>query len=222
MPSELSAFEKLDGIDDLFTAYKGNLRCTAIRLNDGRLCLYSPVQGIGQKALQSLAEIGEVAFLLAPNHYHHKGLKEYVKSFPNALLCAPDYAAPRLQKVTGLSFSSLETLEALFPAGIAIVTPDGLKTGEIWLRIENADKTAWLLVDAFCGPKIGKGNAEAEIPETLKTFPVYGTGDRASYRSWVSKQIGNDRPEILIPCHGAVVRAKDLPAKLERLVDEIF
>lgn len=222
MASELSNFKKLDGIDGVYTAYKGNLRCTAIRLKDGRLCLYSPVQGIGQKALESLAEIGEVAFLLAPNHYHHKGLKQYVETFPDALLCAPDYAAPRLRKITGLGFSGLEALDPLLPATFDVVTPEGLKTGEVWLRTKDADQTAWLLVDAFCGPKMTKGALEADTPETLGTFPTYGTGDQTTYKSWVKKQISKDKPEILIPCHGAVVRAKDLAVKLEKLVDDLF
>ena len=222
MAGELSAFVKLDGFEGVYAAHKGNLRCSAIRLKDGRLCLFSPVQGIGRKALDSLAKIGEIAFLLAPNHYHHKGLKAYAEAFPGALLCAPDEAAPRLQKVTGLQFGGLGPLQAVLSANTDIIVPEGLKTGEMWLRVGDGTQTAWLLVDAFCGPKMGNGAADVETPETLKTFPTYGTGDKTVYKAWVKKQIRNDNPEVLVPCHGAVVRANDLPAKLETLVDEIF
>ena len=222
MARQLSAFERLDGHDGLFVAHNGKLRCSAIALKDGRLCLFSPVQGLGPEARESLAEIGEVAFLLAPNHYHNKALKEFTEAFPAAGLCAPQGAIERLQKVTGLEFESLEVVESSLIKAMDFVEPAGLKTGEAWLRCRNGSGVAWCVVDAFCGPQIRKSQPGCDTPELLKTFPTYGTGDKAAYKAWVQKQIHSDKPQTLIPCHGAIVRAKDLPAKLEALVDAVF
>lgn len=222
MADQLSAFVKLDALEGIYIAERNNLRCSALTLKDGRLCLFSPVAGLGKMALESLSRIGEVAFLLAPNHYHNKGLAEYAEAFPGAVLCAPDKAAPRLREVTSLPHESLKNLEALLPTGIDFIEPDGLKTGEVWLRMNAGKQTCWLVVDAFCGLQMRAGLQESNTPEVLKPFPTYGTGDKAAYATWVQAQIRKDTPEIVIPCHGAVLRAKDLPAKLKGLVEEVF
>lgn len=222
MAAQLSNFVKLEAVEGVYTAERNNLRCSAFTLKDGRLCLFSPVAGLGTKALESLSKIGDVAFLLAPNHYHNKALAEYVEAFPEAVLCAADKAAPRLRKVTGLAIESLRDLEALLPAAVDFIEPDGLKTGEVWLRMKEGKKTSWLVVDAFCGPQMRAGLQESDAPEILKPFPTYGTGDKAAYAAWVQAQIQEDKPEIVVPCHGAVLRAKDLPAKLEGLVEDVF
>ncbi len=222
MPRELSAFERLDGYDGLFMAHNGKLRCSAIALEDGQLCLFSPVQGLGQEARESLGEIGEVAFLLAPNHYHNKALREYAEAFPAARLCAPQGAIGRLEKITGLELENLEIVESSLMKTMDFVEPAGLKTGEAWLRCRNGASMAWFVVDAFCGPQIRKNQPSSDQPELLKTFPTYGTGDKAAYKAWAQKQISGDKPQALIPCHGAIVQAQDLPAKLEKLLDEAF
>ncbi|TQV77808.1 hypothetical protein [Denitrobaculum tricleocarpae] len=222
MAGQLSAFGELEGIEGVFIADSNDLRCSALKLKDDRLCLFSPVTGLGEKALESLAGIGEVAFLLAPNHYHNKALRAYADAFPDAELCASDKAAPRLRKVTGLDIASLKNLRALLPPGVDFIEPVGLKTGEVWLRMRKHKETSWLVVDAFCGPKIQARRKEAAKPEILKPFPTYGTGDKAAYAAWVCQQIREDEPKRIIPCHGAVLRAQDLPAKLESLVQEVF
>lgn len=222
MTNQLSPFLELGGHADIFTAQNGKLRCSAIRLTDGRLCLFSPTQSIGAAALESLQRLGDVAFLLAPNHYHNKALKEFTEVFPAARLCAPQGAIPRLRKVTGLEIETLQDVEGSLPESMDFVEPEGLKTGEVWLRSRNDGGTAWLLVDAFCGPKIAKTRPSSDQPELLKTFPTYGVGDRTAYKDWVRKQIRRDKPETLVPCHGAILRAEDLPAKLEKLVDEVL
>ncbi len=222
MAGQLSVFGKLDGVEGVFVADRNNLRCSALKLKDGRLCLFSPVDALGKEALESLAGIGEVAFLLAPNHYHNKALRAYSEAFPTAELCASDKAAPRLRKVTGLSIESLKNLKAGLPTDTDFIEPVGLKTGEVWLRLRGGKETSWLVVDAFCGPQIRADQKESDIPEILKPFPTYGTGDKAAYLAWVRQQIREDKPKRIVPCHGAVLRAEDLPAKLEDLVEEVF
>jgi hypothetical protein len=124
----LSHFEPLTELNGVFVASKGGLRCTAIRLTDNSLCLFSPVLGLGIEALASLDALGRVSYLLAPNHYHHLGLTEYAAAFPQASLCAADGAIPRLQKLAGLEFTDLSALSARLPKTMTILEPAGLKT----------------------------------------------------------------------------------------------
>lgn len=218
MPRSLS-FEKLAGAESLYTACKGNLRCVAILLKDGGICLFSPVLGMAAAASESLAEIGPITYLLAPNHYHNKGLADFAQTFPGARLCAPVDARTRLEKVTGLNFEGLERLQKVLPVGFEFVETKGLKTGEVWLCVRAGQETAWCVVDAFCGSN-GKTLMASE-PALLKTFPRYGVARASEYIRWVKDRICQDQPTVLVPCHGALVQSADLPKRLAALADEL-
>lgn len=222
MAKGLSEFEPVEGVSGIYCARKGTLRCTAIRLETGDLCLFSPVQGLGDAARAGLDGLGPVRFLLAPNHYHNKAVAEYADTFPDAELAAPEAAIPRLEKVTGHAFDGLAGVAAALPGSITILHPEGLKTGEIWLRVEEAGSVTWIVVDAFCTTKGNAGAPVAEIPELLGTFPMFGVADAGIYRTWVGKQIEADRPGMIIPCHGAVIRSGALPGSLRALMAESF
>jgi hypothetical protein len=217
--NQLSAFERLPEIDGVYTATKGRLRCTAIALTGGDLCLFSPVAGLGASARRSLDALGRVAYLLAPNHYHHLGLREYVAAFPGAAVCAAPLAAERLRGVTGLAFGDLSAVAARLPGTMTILQPAGLKTGEVWIHSRAAGCSAWLVVDAISGPAKAQ---RCDQPECLKTFPIYGVRDRTAYRAWFTRQLTLDSPTLVVPCHGAVVSAPDLPARLMRLQREVL
>jgi len=219
MAKHLSEFKKVNGLDDIFTADNGSLRCSAVRLTTGGLCLFSPVLGLSEAAMASLAELGKVEFLLAPNHYHNKGLAEYKTAFPNASLCAPTEARSRLKKITGFKFTGLDALQGVLPDNVHLVYTQGLKTGEIWIRAVGTRCTAWLVVDAFSGPKGKPGNIAGE-PDMLGSFPKFGVGDRACYIRWVAAQIRDDKPTMLLPCHGGVVSSPRLAKKLQNLIKE--
>ena len=142
--TQLSVFSELTPLKRIYTARRGNLRCCAIRLKDDSLCLFSPVAGLNAAARASLEEIGEVTFLLAPNHYHNKALAEHAAAFPKAKLCATRAATPRLKKQTNLSFIDLARVTAKLSRGYSFVEPVGLKTGEVWFapqsrRIDDLD-----------------------------------------------------------------------------------
>jgi len=219
MVKSSTEFRRIDGVGGVFSAQSGALRCSAIALKSGGLCLFSPVAGLGDTALASLVRLGDVAFLLAPNHYHNKGLAEYRAAFPNASLCASPAAQTRLTKITGLAFDGLNGLAAELPDGMEVLVPEGLKTGEAWIRIAGPQAVAWLVVDAFSGPK-GKPGSVAQEPELLGTFPKFGVGDRARYVAWVKQQIQRDQPYMIVPCHGDITRGPDLTARLLALIDQ--
>ena len=63
MAAELSTFAPIAGVDGASSATKGGLRCTAIVLRSGALCLYSPVAGLTTHAKASLDALGPVAVL---------------------------------------------------------------------------------------------------------------------------------------------------------------
>lgn len=209
MSNDLSAFAPIPDHPSIWSAQKGTLRSTALRLRDGSLCLYSPVLGLGEEAKASLATLGEVGYLLAPNHYHHKGLNEYANAFPKAKIVCSDNARPRLEKQTGLTFAGLERLKILLPDGCDIAEPTGLKTGEIWLVLSSKQGRLWIVCDSFKGPK-GKVGHIGRAVEMLGTFPTYGIKDKVAYAAWLRDRSAADEPSMIIPCHGSMVRSERL------------
>ena len=212
---ELGSFVSVPEMPGLFVAHNRSLRCTAIRLKDHRLCLFSPVAGLSSNARTSLANIGEVAYLLAPNHYHNKGLLEYQAAYPAAALCAPDGARTRLEKVTGLKFMDLSAITKQLPAKYSFIEPAGLKTGEVWLRAQHARTVAWCVVDAFAGEPMTAKSDTSEILSYLKTFPKYGLADPERFSSWVKARLERDKPGIIVPCHGAVCAGQRTTTQVE-------
>ena len=217
MSKELSSFAPITHCPEIWSAQKGTLRCTALRLRNGSLCLYSPVQGLGEGAKSSLTALGEVAYLLAPNHYHHKGLNEYAQAFPEATIVCSKLAHPRLIKQTGLTFDVLDRLESLLPNGCTIAQPDGLKTGEVWLVVKTEQERVWIVCDSFKGPS-GKVGDVAQTVEMLGTFPTYGIRDRDVYSAWIESRSAADDPTMVIPCHGSMVRCEHLATDVTSLL----
>lgn len=70
-------------------------RMTVVRFDDGRLWLHSPVR-FGEDVAAQLRELGEVAWIVAPNRAHHLFARHAQRMFPQAALYgAPGLAAKR-------------------------------------------------------------------------------------------------------------------------------
>lgn len=204
----------LDGFAGIYVLRSGKLGCTAIRLKAGGLCIYSPLPDLGEVEFAELENLGKISILLAPNHYHHRGIAQHVVRFPHASLVCAASARPRLQKLTGFDFKGLVELSNDLPPNAQLVEPEGLKTGEVWLQIAADEGLAWIVCDCF------SSEGSAGTPVILDTFPKFGISDRAVYKKWVSSQIDQGPPTSLIPCHGLPVVRHDLGTRLGMLLDE--
>ncbi|MCW8331536.1 DUF4336 domain-containing protein [Photobacterium sp. SDRW27] len=64
-------------------------RMTVIRLHNGDLWLHSPIT-YSEELAARLAELGNVKYLVAPNHLHHLYLPEWIEHYPEASLSGTD------------------------------------------------------------------------------------------------------------------------------------
>ncbi|WP_156875499.1 hypothetical protein [Phaeobacter inhibens] len=212
-------FQQVDGFHDLYVGRSNKFSCTAFRMRDGSLCLYSPVAGLETAFARHQSELGEVTALLAPNHYHNKGLSAHIEVFPNATLYCSSAAQPRLSKVTGLTFSTLNRLRERLPAGSDLHEPAGLKSGEVWLQVKSNMDCALAVTDAFNSALLPSGSY-ADCVSLLGTFPRYGVKDAGSYKIWATEFLTATAPSILLPCHGSPVKSADLITQLIGLVEK--
>lgn len=220
MAAQLSAFGTVPEMPGLFTATKNNLRCTAIVLQSGDLCLFSPVSGLSDIAKTSLAEIGNVAFLLAPNGYHNGGLVEYSAAYPDATVVANPAVHDRLVSRTELAFDGLDALRAELPEGMRLVCVDGLKNGETWLIAATEQDCLWHVVDAFGGQKNTKGKISSDLRPN-KVFKSFGVSDWEKYMTHVKSLLKSDPPNALLPCHGAQIFAGNLTEQMINIYPEL-
>ncbi|MDM7950872.1 hypothetical protein [Hydrogenophaga sp.] len=217
MSKALSEFAPIRQYPGLWSAEKGALRCTALRLRDNSLCLYSPVLGLGDDARNSLAALGDVSFLLAPNHYHNKGLVEYAEAFPEAELICSERARPRLENQTSLVFGGLTNLVSLLVDDCQLIEPAGLKTGEVWFTVKTLKDVVWVVCDAFKGSSGKLGEVTKQI-EMLGTFPTFGIQDKDTYAAWVESQLRVGSPTLVMPCHGTMGQGGDMASDIRSLL----
>lgn len=77
-----------------FSGVRLRARTSVIRLDDGRLLIHSPTPPTDEwKA--AIAPLGEVAWLVVPNCFHHLGTPAAAAGYPAAKIVAPRSAAPR-------------------------------------------------------------------------------------------------------------------------------
>lgn len=76
-----------------FLAWRIPTRMTVIRLPSGQLWIHSPVD-FSLAAVDWLTTLGPVAFIVAPNKFHHLFLGPWTKAYPKAVV----FAAPGLRK----------------------------------------------------------------------------------------------------------------------------
>ncbi len=204
-----------------------HLRCVAVSLADGSLAIYSPLRKLGNAAHQSLAELGKPALLVAPNHFHYLGLREYLdRHGPDCRTVCSEVASPRIAARSRCQLHPLSALTERLPEHIEVLEPPGLKTGEVWLRIRTGEGMAWVVSDAFFTlarvPRGAMGwfcrlTGTAPGIRIGRTFTTLAVARGGAYRDWLVQAIDRDRPAILIPSHGEIISDAELPSRLREL-----
>ncbi|WP_136066009.1 DUF4336 domain-containing protein [Modicisalibacter radicis] len=72
-----------DGSSVKFLGLPFSTRMTVVRLLNGELWVHSPIQ-LSETIREKIENLGQVKYLIAPNHLHHLFLPEWVSAYPNA------------------------------------------------------------------------------------------------------------------------------------------
>lgn len=229
----MSPWTEVSGTDGLLTVERvvrggWSLRCFARRLPGGGSLVVSPVKGLDDEIHQGLAAVGSPRLLLAPNHFHHLGLPEWIDRHREAVTIASERALPRLRRQQPLvRFEPLAAGEPLLPAGLSFLVPEGTKTGEVWLRIAAPKGVAWVVSDAFfnvlrpVGGLTGwllRATGTAPGLRIGETFRFLALADRRRFAAWTLERLAADRPVTLVVGHGEPLTGVDLADRLSELV----
>ncbi|MBX3232254.1 MAG: hypothetical protein KIT84_18925 [Labilithrix sp.] len=180
-----------------------------LRLADGSLLVHSATR-LGAGAFDELRALGDVRWLLAPNHYHHVGIPAYREAFPAARVIASATAARRL-RAKGHEVTTLDTAGVALPGGASFLVGEGTKNGETFVSWPTPEGRVWLVCDAFFNvPSLTR--ASGAILRALRTGPGLaigqtfcwvGVGEKKVYRAWLEGALEREPPKQLLFSHGA-------------------
>lgn len=70
-----------------FAGVETGARMTVVQLSDGGLFVHSPVS-LDRGTREGIDALGPVKAVVAPNRFHHLWVGEWIRAYPDALLCA--------------------------------------------------------------------------------------------------------------------------------------
>jgi glyoxylase-like metal-dependent hydrolase (beta-lactamase superfamily II) len=183
----------------------------------------SPGSGVDPRALDAIAELGDVTALVATNAYHHLGQPEWRKRFPNATSYAPPGALPRLaKKAAAVPFRSLAELP--LPAGVRWEDAPGFSIGETILRLDTPRGVVWFTGDLLTNVVRMPG------PPMSWVFSMTGSGpgfrlfklgtwlfvkDKRAVREWTLERLAREPPVAIVPAHGPAIEGADLAERAQ-------
>jgi hypothetical protein len=183
-------------------------RMTVAQLNDGSLVLHSPIP-INDALARSLADLGPVQHIIAPNAFHHVHLTQVLERYPNAAVYGPRALAA---KRTDLSFADLTSRtssdwsEELVP----LLHGGAPKFDEV-VFLHTATRTL-LVTDYFFNIRECRGWL---TPWVLRSSGAYKKYAQSRWYRWIVKDKAQAREsaeqmlawpfERIVPAHGEVV-----------------
>lgn len=236
IPDHQFSWTPIDQKKQIWTAQyyvpKFKCRSVALKLKSGGCLILSPAASLAKNFHKELPELGKPEILLVPNYFHHYGIPAWFQLYPEIKIVASSRAIPRLKKLGYESIYSTDILPRELPENIELLEPAGSRAGEVWLRVRMEEEITWIVCDAFFNmPKLSPRFLTRLIQRAMKAAPGLSISrvvkwilikNRSLYREWVLEQLEKDQPSILIPAHGEIIRDKELPIKLKRLIEIRF
>jgi len=186
-------------------------RMTVAQLDDGSLVLHSPIP-IDDPLARSLAELGPVKHLIAPNAFHHLHLAKVLELYPHATLHGPRALAAKRRD---LSFVDLSTgTSAEWSAELQPLLHAGAPKFDEVVFLHAASRTL-IVTDYFFNIRECRGWL---TPWVLRTSGAYKKFAQSRWWRWVVQDKTQAREsaeqmlawpfERIVPAHGEVVHER--------------
>ena len=183
----------------------------------GGLVVVSPPWRAGSGVFDDLAKYGRVAALVASNAYHHLGIPEWKRRFPDAAIFAPAQSIARVERKTKLAH--IRPLSAAVPiAGpnVDLIDMPHYRSGEALVRVRTARGLAWYVTDFMMNMQELPANPIAKLMFRLSgsapglkfnnIAPLFMVKDKAALKRWLAAEFEKAPPQWIIVTHGEVAR----------------
>jgi hypothetical protein len=200
-------------------------RMTVVRLRDGKLWLHSPVP-VSPQVREQLDELGEVAFIVAPNRYHHLFVGPCMEAFPHAAVFgAPGLAAKR-PDLRGMRELGCEA-EPQWACELDQVFVEGIPVGNevVWFHRESRTLILADLCQCWTGPMPFTARLYGRLTGVLGRFAVPLTirlivKDKAAFARSLRKILQWDVRRVVM-AHNAIIE-EDAHAAVKRALDSVL
>ncbi|MEO6600900.1 MAG: hypothetical protein ABIQ16_13560 [Polyangiaceae bacterium] len=224
---------KLSRLDDNLLSVTGDLhmplgdvprRMTVVRLQDGRLVVYSAI-ALDEAEMQALESFGEPAFLIVPNDIHRMDAKIWKDRYPAARVVAPAGVRKQVEEVVPVD----EIAPHFGDPQVKFVTVPGTEEHEAALVVRTLSGTTlivndliWNLDDrpGFGGwlfRVLGFTGGEPRIPSIVELREIK---DKDALRGQLERWARIPGLNRIIVSHGKIVTS-DAPGVLDRLAETL-
>jgi hypothetical protein len=224
---------KLARLDDNLLSVTGDLhmpvgdvprRMTVVRLNDGRLVIYSAI-ALDEAEMRALEDFGQPAFLIVPNDIHRMDAKIWKDRYPGVRVVTPAGVRKKVEEVvpvdqTAVEFDDPQVRFVTVPgtdeheAALVVQTWSGttLVVGDlIWNLDDRPGFSGWLFhVMGFTGD-------QPRIPAVVELREIR---DKPALRAQLERWARISDLNRIIVAHGSIV-TRDPAGVLDRLAEAL-
>jgi hypothetical protein len=182
---------------------------------EGGLIVLSPPYRAHRDTFDALQRHGPVRGLVATNAFHHVGIPEWKRRFPDATVFAPVQSIARVQRKSGLSgIRPVSDANTLAGARVELTDMPYYRTGEVLGRIRSSRGLAWYLTDIVININDPPVNPLLRLMIKViygpglhynRIAPLFMVRDKAALKRWLAEEYRKDDPRWLIVAHGDVV-----------------
>ncbi|MGE5523533.1 MAG: MBL fold metallo-hydrolase [Rhodospirillaceae bacterium] len=189
---------------------------TALAVGGARgVMVVSPPYHPDDALFDALAPYGPVVALIASNAFHHLGLPEWKRRFPEAPVYAPAQAIARVErktKITGIR--PLADAAGIAGRDVELIDMPHYKTGELLVRIKSSRGLAWYVTDFMMNmpelPRNPIGRLMFKLTNSApglkfnNLVPLFMVKDKAALKHWLAQEFDKAPPQWIIAAHGDI------------------
>jgi hypothetical protein len=201
-------------------------RMTVVRLDDGRLVIYSAIS-LHEDEMRQLEAYGTPSVLVVPNEIHRMDARMWAERYPAMIVVAPRGARPKVEEVVTVDcdVASLD-LEDL---RVRLVPMPGTDDGDTALVVERTGGTTIILNDVIWNLPPRKGvkgfvwrvfGFTSDIPKTPRFVAKKKIKDPQAFKSQLERWARIRNLRRVIVSHGDIVE-HDVPDALRHIAEKV-
>jgi hypothetical protein len=194
----------------------------------GGLVIVSPPYRVADGVFGDLFPYGPVVALVASNAFHHMGIPDWKRRFPNAAVFAPAQSVARVERQTKLSgIRPLADAAAITGPDLELIDMPHYRTGEVLVRVKTARGLVWYVTDIILNMPVLPDHPIMKMLFSLSRSapglrfnnigPIFMVKDKAALKRWLAAEYEKDPPRWLIAAHGDVADFEADPEAAKRL-----